>query len=641
MTQPMQRRLTAIMAADVVGYSRLMEQDEAATLAQLQANRRDVILPQVAAHGGRIVKLMGDGSLIEFPSIVAAVACAVEVQSLMSASPDIPAERRIRYRIGINLGDVMVEGDDIYGDGVNVAARLQELAAPGGIAVSGSVKDHIAGKLPLELDDQGDHALKNIDRPVRVFTVRGDGLASTAVPIAAAAPRRALEQRRSLCVLPFTNMSGDIEQEYFSDGITEDIITDLSRLSALAVVARNTAFAFKGKSVRVEQVARDLKVGFVLEGSVRKAGNRVRITAQLTDIASNFHVWAERFDRTLDDVFAIQDEISRSIVDALKLELLPSEREAIAAKSTPNPEAYEIYLVGRSLFYDGQLVETLKTAKRLFEKAHHADPTYARAYAAHALCDCYLLFLSDQAGSPAQIMEHARRALELEPGLADAHAAMGQAYHSRGRKRDAEVEFENALLLDDGLFEAHYLYARHCYTWGEAAKAIDHYRRAAELRPDDYRSASQAASAYIGLGHADQADPWLKEGLRRIERAIKARPENVDPLAYGAVVLVQMGELDRATAWARRAALINDGNVLISYNLGCFYSLMGKFDEAMDSLEQIASGTPLVMSQWMKHDIDLDPLRDLPRFKALVARMEAEADLKAKAMGEASGTQGA
>ena len=626
MTQPVQRRLTAIMAADVVGYSRLMEQDEAGTLGRLQANRRDVVLPQISAHGGRVVKLMGDGSLVEFPSIVSAVACAVEIQSIMAkADEDRPAEQRIRYRIGINLGDVMIEGEDIYGDGVNVASRLQELASPGGIAVSASVKDHISGKIPLELDDQGQHALKNIERPVHVFSVRRDGLAATAVPISKALSKPPAEQRRSLCVLPFTNMSGEVEQEYFSDGITEDIITDLSKLSKLDVVARNTAFAFKGKPIRVEQIARELKVDFVLEGSVRKSGDRVRITAQLINGTNNFHVWAERFDRTLDDVFAIQDEISRSIVNALKLELLPNELQAITAKSTTSTEAYEVFLIARSLFYEGQHVETLKTARRLFAKAYTLDPGYARAYAAHANCDCYLLFLSDSAGSAEDILANAKRALELEPGLADAHAALGQAYHTLGRKRDADVEFLNALALDDGSFDAHYLYARHCFTWGVTEKAILHYEKAAALWPDDYRSPCQAAAAHLSLGRKDLTQTWLREGLRRLEKAVKARPENVDAMAFGAVVLVQLGEMERGHAWAKRAALLNEGNLLISYNLGCFYSLTGDFDKALDCLDEIASGTPENMAEWIKHDPDLDPLREMPRFKAFAERLASQA----------------
>ncbi len=307
-----QRKLTAIMATDVVGYARLMESDEADTLARLQANRWELVMPRVASYGGRVVKLMGDGSLVEFASIVSAVACAVELQNAMAGSgADEPADRRIRYRIGLNLGDVMVEGDDIYGDGVNVAARLQELVPPGGIALSAAVKEQVGGKIALALDNLGEHSLRNIERPVRVFAIRTDALADSASPLSIDAAKPDLGKRVPLCVLPFVNMSGDPEQEYFSDGITEDIITDLGKVASLFVISRNTAFSFKGKSVNSAQVARQLNVRYVLEGSVRKAGGRVRITAQLIEGATDGHVWAERYDRTLDDIFALQDEIHR------------------------------------------------------------------------------------------------------------------------------------------------------------------------------------------------------------------------------------------------------------------------------------------------------------------------------------------
>ncbi|HWD36427.1 MAG TPA: adenylate/guanylate cyclase domain-containing protein, partial [Casimicrobiaceae bacterium] len=308
--------MTAILAADVVGYSALMERDESGTLQKLKANRASLFEPCVARHGGRIVKLMGDGALVEFASVVAAVDCAHEIQQAIDADT---AGSPIRYRIGINLGEVIVEGDDLYGDGVNVAARLQTLAEPGGVAISGSVRDQVAGKIAAELEDLGEHTVKNIARPIRVFALRAP---------AAGAPRAAASTTPgvSICVLPFANMSGDPEQEYFSDGITEDIITDLSKVGALSVVSRNTAFSYKAKHVDIAQVARQMHVSYVLEGSVRKSGNRVRITAQLIDGASDSHVWAERYDRDLNDIFALQDEISEAIVGALKLRLLPSER---------------------------------------------------------------------------------------------------------------------------------------------------------------------------------------------------------------------------------------------------------------------------------------------------------------------------
>ena len=319
-TRIVQRKLTVIVSADVVGYSALMERDEAGTLERLKLNRRTIFDPRVTANGGRIVKLMGDGALVEFGSVVAAVHCAHEIQQATETESVASETDRIRYRIGITLGEVIVEGDDIYGDGVNVAARLQTLAEPGGVAVSRTVRDQVAGKVPLGFEDLGEHAIKNIERPVHVFALQ---IESTNPSFAAPVQR---SQRLSICVLPFVNMSGDPEQEYFSDGVTEDIITDLSKVSALAVVSRNTAFTFKAKRVDIGQVARQLKVTHVLEGSVRKAGNRVRITAQLIEGATDSHLWAERYDRDLNDIFALQDEISEAIVNALKLTLLPDAR---------------------------------------------------------------------------------------------------------------------------------------------------------------------------------------------------------------------------------------------------------------------------------------------------------------------------
>ena len=316
----MERRLTAILAADIVGYSRLMGADEAGTLAQLKEIRSELLDKKIAEHQGRIVKIMGDGILAEFPSVVGAVACAAEIQQGMQArNASMSADRRIEFRVGINLGDVIVEGDDIYGDGVNVAARLQTIAAPAGIAVTQSVRDQVGNRLNCAFEDCGDQQLKNIDKPVRVYNVLLEKAALTGM-------RSTNDPRPSVAVLPFTNMSGDPEQEYFSDGITEDVITDLSKVSGLFVIARNTAFTYKGKAVKVDQVGRELGVAYVLEGSVRKAGQRVRVTGELINANNGGHVWADRYDRDLTDIFAIQDEITHAIVQQLKVKLLPQEK---------------------------------------------------------------------------------------------------------------------------------------------------------------------------------------------------------------------------------------------------------------------------------------------------------------------------
>ena len=368
----MQRKLTAILSADVVGYSGLMERDEAGTLERLKANRTAVFDPHVARHGGRQFKLMGDGALVEFASVVAAVNCALAIQDATEKADARP----IRYRIGINLGEVIVEGDDIYGEGVNVAARIQALAPVGGVALSRVVKDQVDGKTACVFEDMGEHSVKNIERPVHVYSVR------TAERSQTEGKNLEVPRKLSICVLPFANMSDDPQQEYFSDGISEDIITDLSKVSALGVTARNTSFQFKGKSVDVPQVARQLKVSHILEGSVRKAGGRVRITSQLIDGASGEHVWAERYDRDLNDIFALQDEISEAIVKALKLKLLPEEKKAIETRGTDNVDAYNLFLMARQYYVTGNWGDARREEAiiRLCSRAAEIDPGYARVW---------------------------------------------------------------------------------------------------------------------------------------------------------------------------------------------------------------------------------------------------------------------
>jgi len=363
----MERRLSAILAADVVGYSRMMGADEAGTLDALKAMRAEVVDPKVAAHQGRVVKLTGDGILGEFPSVVNAVACAAAIQMEMrDRNSDTPRQRRFQFRIGVDLGDVSVEGDDIYGDGVNVAVRLQSVAKPGGIVISQPVRDQIANRLDIPFEDYGEKKMKNIERPVRVYGVSLSGSGSQA-------SREREETKPSIAVLPFTNMSGDPEQEYFSDGITEDIITDLSKISALFVVARNTAFTFKGRPINLQETGRELGVDFLLEGSVRKAGSRVRVSSQLVNSEDGGHLWAERFDRDLTDIFSIQDEITHAIVEQLKVKLLPKEKKSIGQARTDNVEAYTYYLRGRQ-FLHRHSKSYYELAHRMFTKAVELDP---------------------------------------------------------------------------------------------------------------------------------------------------------------------------------------------------------------------------------------------------------------------------
>src|SRR5690348_15950852 len=410
----MQLKLTAILSADVVGYSGQMEADETGTLERLKTNRSNIFDPRVSEHGGRVFKLLGDGALVEFSSVVAAVNCALAIQEATEKA-EADKAKRIRYRIGINLGEIVIDGDDIYGDGVNVAARLQSLAPSGGVALSKVVRDNVEGKLPCVFEDMGEHTVKNIERPVHVFSVR------TARPEETEEPKVQEARKLSICVLPFANMSGDVEQDYFSDGISEDIITDLSKVSSLFVVARNTAFQFKGKSVDVSQVARQLRVNHILEGSVRKAGGRVRITAQLIDGGSGGHVWAERYDRDLNDIFALQDEISEAIVAALKLKLLPEEKKAITHRGTDNVEAYNLLLMARQYFIAGNFGDSRQEEAiiRLCSRATEIDPHYAEAWTLMASAQMEKRWrngLGDGGKASAE------KALALDVNLADAHA---------------------------------------------------------------------------------------------------------------------------------------------------------------------------------------------------------------------------
>ncbi|MFL6749943.1 MAG: adenylate/guanylate cyclase domain-containing protein, partial [Sphingomicrobium sp.] len=477
----MERRLSAILAADVVGYSRLMGANEVGTLTSLKAHRAEMIDPTIAEHQGRIVKLTGDGMLIEFPSVVNAVECACDIQRDMPVrNASIAEDRRIEFRIGINLGDVIVDDDDIFGDGVNVASRLEGVARPGGIAVSSAVRDNVGNKLDLVFEDAGEQELKNIGYPVRVFNIQpGETFGASEKPDAEE-PGEA--DKPSIAVLPFNNMSGDMEQEYFSDGITEDIITDLSKVSGLFVVGRNTSFTYKGKTIQLQQVASELGVKFLLEGSVRKSGNRVRVTGQLIDGTSGGHVWADRYDRDLTDIFAIQDEITKSIVDQLKVRMLPKEKSAIQQAPTVNVEAYNFYLKGRQLFH-AFTRSYLILAKEMFAKAIEVDPNYARAYANMASCISRLWGMYNMPTDADELLAITDKALALDPNLAEAHSARGEALANSGRRPEAVTAFERALELDPNNFDANLSFARFCVTEGRLDKAIELYTRAVEIQP--------------------------------------------------------------------------------------------------------------------------------------------------------------
>ena len=436
------RKLAAILAADVAGYSRLMGADEAGTLATLKAHRDELIGPEIAGRGGRIVGTAGDSVLAEFASVVDAVDCAVAIQTAMAGrNAALADDRKMLFRMGINLGDVIVEGDDIYGDGVNIAARLEELAEPGGICVSATVQGEVAGKVAAGFADLGEQSVKNIAEPLRVWRWTG----SAASPAGEAPPP--LPDKPSIAVLPFTNMSGDAEQEYFSDGITEDIITELSRFHTLFVIARNSSFAYKGQSVNVGKIGRELGVAYVVEGSVRKAGNRVRITGQLVEAATGNHLWAERYDRELEDIFAVQDEVVQAIAAAIPGRLGEVAIERARHKPTENMTAYDYVLRGD---WHRERDYTDPNALAMYEKAIAADPRCARAYAGAAEYHSYSVWISgvppeDAVPLARSFIEQALALDESDPGL---HAMATATYIEVGEHDLARRHIDRAFALN-------------------------------------------------------------------------------------------------------------------------------------------------------------------------------------------------
>ena len=611
----MRRRLTAILAADVVGYSRLMGANETGTLVALRKLRTDVIDVKIAEHEGRIVKLIGDGMLVEFPSVVGAVACAAEIQrAIRDRNAKHPQDPKLQLRIGINLGDVISEGDDIYGDGVNVAARLESIAEPGGIAVSGSVRDHVGNRLDLVYEDRGEHSLKNIEKPVRVYSVLlDDANTGNATEVK--------EERPSIAVLPFNNMSGDPEQEYFSDGITEDIITDLSKISGLSVVARHTAFTYKSKEVNVQEVGQKLGVGFVLEGSVRKAGARVRVTGQLINTNNGNHVWADRFDRELTDIFAIQDEITHAIVEELKIKLRPQERVSIEQAPTDNIEAYTYYLKGRD-FLNRRSKRYLQLGRQMFAKAVELDPNYARAYAGMADCDSYLYMTYHEKVAMDEVLATTEKALSLDPQLAEAHASRGVALSAGQRYEEAREEFEKALALNPDSYEAHYFYARSNFAQGKVERAAALFERAAEIKSDDYQVPCLLVGTYKSLGRHQDAKNAARRGVELAERELALHPEDSRPAQLGSGALLALGEKDRSREWTARSLTIDPDDLVAQYNAACSYSQLGDVEAALNLLEQCLPKLGHEKVQWAKYDSDFDPLRNHPRFQKLFERIE-------------------
>lgn len=542
------RKLTAILIADVAGYSRLMGQDEEGTLARIGALRK-LIDPKITHHGGRIIKSMGDGALVEFTSVVEAVKCAAKTQTAIAeCNSDVPEDRRISFRVGINLGDVIVTGDDIYGDGVNVAARIEELAEPGSIYISGTVYEHVRNKLDLSIEDLGEHSFKNINAPVRVYAVKLD---SHKPPGSRTSTPLPFPDKPSIAVLPFVNMGGDPEQEYFSDGITEDIITELCRFRGLFVIARDSSFAFRGRTVDLREIGRQLGVRFVVEGSVRRLGTRLRITAQLIDAVTNSHVWAEHYDRDLEDIFAVQDEVTQAIVAAIEPELLRAERERARRKPPDSLSAWECYHRGLWHLYQYKAEESAK-AQALFRCVVEFDPNFGSAHAALAYSLYYervegLVSASDAWLSRA--LEAARTAVFLDERDAFANMVLGRLLVANGEYEASIDACDSALAYNPNYADAHYGKALTLCFAGQPEAAIPEIDEALRLNPHDpgaWAFLSLRSLALTLLHRHDEALIWARKAVQRPNAPIWTYTSEAVALAHLARIDEARAALDRA-----------------------------------------------------------------------------------------------
>jgi len=549
----MARRLVAILAADVVGYSRLMELDEAGTLAALKADRQEVIDPEIAKHHGRVVKLMGDGALVEFASVVDAVTCAMAIQRAMAARDGIPQDRRIDLRIGVHLGDVMVEGDDIYGDGVNVAARLEGLSLPGGICLSQQAYDQVETKLDLPLEDLGPQQVKNIARPVHAYRLR----IGEADVRGSRAPDLPQSAKPSIAVLPFDNMSRDPEQEYFADGLTEDIITALAAWRRFPVIARHSTFCYKGTDKQPFQIAQELRARYVMEGSVRKVGDRVRITVQLIDATTNHHIWATRYDRDIRDIFALQDEITENVVTSIEPELGRAERTRAQHKRVENLDSWDLTLRAQAHVFRFTENDN-EQAFRLLEKALELDPDSAYTMSMLALChykDAILGFSADRDGSLAQALKAAERAVSLDDRDWLAHAVLGIT-----------------LVWTERSFE----------------RALDHEERAMALNPSSTWARAFLSCVLEFGGSPDRAVLELQTALTLDPYSPFATFINADL----AIACFLLRRFDEAISYARRAIDISSANIRARQRLVASLAQAGKIEEARTALKELLRRQP-------------------------------------------------
>ena len=611
----MRRTLVALWFADIAGYSGHAAEDEAKALRLVEL-LQDLSRETVTRYNGRLVKFLGDAVLAEFPSAELAGFSAAELsRQFEERSARIGHGGRVR--VGVHLGDVAVAPDgDLYGDTVNAAARIQEAAAPGQVVVSQDIRRQLRNRRECRFQDLGQHSLKGIGSiELHVLNVEKEGFSPGSTKASSGERKQGL---RSLAVLPFTDLSAERDQEYFADGVAEEILNALTRLGELHVPARSSSFAFRGTSVDAREIGRRLGVDALLEGSIRKAGKRMRITVQLIDSRQGYHVWSERFDREVDDIFAIQDEIAQRVIQALGLSLTQREERSLRRRFTTNVEAYEFYLRGRKLFQKWTR-QNIALARKMFERATEIDPGFAGAWAGLATAHVYLHGCDNEPHLD-KARQASARALDLDPSSAEAHVAAGQGLSMEQRYSEAASEFERAIELDPTLFDARYYYGRACFKRGELEKSLRLFEQARSLRPEDYESAYLSSLILTQLGRPNEARDARKDALERATNYIDLNPDEARAYVLAAGALARLGQRERAKECIDRAQSLAPDDDAILYNSGCALAILGEHEDALNALEK-AIDAGLAGGDWLPQDPDWESLRDQPRFKELVSRL--------------------
>ena len=611
----MERTLVALWFADIAGYSGHAAKDESGALRLVEI-LQELASETVPQFRGRVVKFVGDAVLAQFPSAELAVRAAI-ILSKGYVQRSGAIGRIEHLRIGVHLADVAVAADgDLYGDGVNTAARIQEAAEPGQVVLSQDVWRQLRGRREFRFEHLGDRSLKGIG-PMGLYIGTMESGATSGgksnVP-----PQTQRPSIRSLAVLPFTDLSVERDQEHFGDGVAEEILNALTKIGDLRVPARSSCFAFRGLNLDARDIGRRLGVDALLEGSVRKAGQRLRISVQLIDARNGYHLWSERFDREVADIFAIQDEIASSVISALGLSLGEGEERHLVKTSTTNVEAYEFYLRGRKLFQKWTR-ENINLAREMFERAVRIDPNFAAAWAGVATAHVHL-HGCDSEPHLDKAREASARALKLDPQSAEAHVAAAQGLSMEQRYDDAAAEFERAIELDPTLFDAHYYYARSCFKSGELEKSLRLFRQAQSVRPDDYQAVYLEALVLMQLRGWNEARDAYQRGLESSHKHLALHPDDARAYVLGAGAFARLGETERAKEWANRAMSLAPDDDAILYNAGCALAVVGEEELALDALQR-AIGAGLAGGDWIPQDPDWERLRDHPRFETLVQQL--------------------